>query len=41
MWSVAPELMTDVEEDERQHVLVLPESASVEIEVDADLSNFL
>ena len=40
MWSVAPELMTHVEEDERKHVLVLPDSTSVEIGVDADLSNF-
>ena len=39
MWLVAPELMTHVEEDERKHVLVLPNSASV-IEVDADLSDF-
>ena len=40
MWSVAPELMTHVEEDERKHVLVLPDSTSVEIGVDEDLSNF-
>ena len=40
MWSVAPELMTHVEEDERKHVLVLLYSTSVEIGVDADLSNF-
>ena len=34
MWSVAPELMTYVEEDEIKHMLVLV------IEVDADLSDF-
>ena len=39
MWLVAPELMIHVEEDERKHVLVLPNSASV-IGVDADLSDF-
>ena len=32
--------MTHVEEDERKHVLVLPDSTSVVIEVDADLSDF-
>ena len=36
MWSVAVELMTHVEEDEIKHVLVLPDSTSVVIEVDAD-----
>ena len=40
MWSVAPESMTHMEEDERKHVLGLPDSASVVIEVDADLSDF-
>ena len=40
MWSVAPESMTHVEEDERKHVLVLPDSASVVKDVDADLSDF-
>ena len=41
MWSVASKSMTHMEEDERKHVLVLPNSASVMIEVDADLSDFL
>ena len=41
MWSVAPKSMTHVEEDKTKHVLVLPDSASVVIEVDADLSDFL
>ena len=36
MWSVAPELMTHVEEEEIKHVLVLPNSTRVQIEVDAD-----
>ena len=40
MWSVALESMTHVEEDERKHVLVLPDSVSVEIGVEADLSDF-
>ena len=40
MWSVALESMTHVEEDERKDVLVLPNSASVEIGVDVDLSDF-
>ena len=40
MWFVAPESMTHVEEDERKHVLVLPDSASVVVEVNADLSDF-
>ena len=39
MWYVALELMTHVEQDERKHVLILPDSASVVIEVDADLSD--
>ena len=37
---MVPESMTHVEEDERKHVLVLPDSASVVIEVDAYLSDF-
>ena len=37
MWSMTPKSMTHVEEDERKHVLVLSDSASVEIGVDADL----
>ena len=40
MWSMAPKSMTHVEEDERKHVLVLPDSASVLMEVDANLSDF-
>ena len=36
MLSVAPESMTHVEEEEIIHVLVLPDSTSVLIEVDAD-----
>ena len=40
MRSVAPELMTHVEEDEIKHVLVLLYSTSVVIEVDANLSDF-
>ena len=36
MWSVAPESMTYVEEEEIKHVLVLLDSTSVLIEVDAD-----
>ena len=40
MWSKAPKSMTHVEEDEIKHVLVLPDSTSVGIEVVADLSNF-
>ena len=40
MWSVAPELMIHVEEEEIKHLLVLPDSTSVLIEVDADLSDF-
>ena len=39
MWSVAPESMTHMEEEERKHILVLPDSTSVMIEVDADLSD--
>ena len=40
MWSMALESMTHMEEDERKHVLVLPNSMSVVIEVDANLSDF-
>ena len=40
MWSVAPESKYLVEEDEIKHVLVLPASTSVVIEVDAGLSDF-
>ena len=40
MWSVAPKSMTHVEEDERKHVLVLLDSTSVVMDVDADLSDF-
>ena len=36
MWSVAPESMTHVEEEEIKHVVVLPDSTSVLIEGDAD-----
>ena len=39
MWSMAPESMTHVEE-EIKHVLVLPDSTSVVIEVDVYLSDF-
>ena len=41
MWLVAPELMTYVEEEEIKHVLVLPYSTSIVIELDAYLSDFL
>ena len=40
MWSMAPKSITHVEEDERKHVLVLPDSTSVLMEVDANLSDF-
>ena len=40
MWSVALESMTHVEEDERKHVLVSPDSTSVVMEVDVDLIDF-
>ena len=40
MWSMAPESMTHMEEGERKHVLGLPDSTSVVIEVDANLSDF-
>ena len=39
MWSVALKSMTHMEEDERKHVLVLPDSESVMIEINADLSD--
>ena len=39
MGSVAPEPMTHVEEDERNEVLVLPDSTSVVMDVDVDLSD--
>ena len=40
MWSGAPKLTIHVEEEEIKHVLVLPDSTSVVIEVDEDLSDF-
>ena len=40
MWSVAPESMTHVEDDEIKYVLILPDSTSAVIEVDADLRDF-
>ena len=40
MRSVALKSMTHVEEDERKHVLVLPDLTSVVMEVDAGLSDF-
>ena len=40
MWLMASESMTHVEEDEIKHVLALPNWASVEIGVDANLSDF-
>ena len=40
MWSVDPESMTHVEEEEIKQLLVLPDSMSVVIEVNADLSDF-
>ena len=36
MWSMAPELLTYVEEEEIKYVLVLFDSMSVLIEVEAD-----
>ena len=39
MWSVALESMNHVEEDKIKHVLVLPDSASVVIEVNADFND--
>ena len=40
MWFVSSKSMTQVEEEEIKHVLVLPDSTSVMIEVDANLSDF-
>ena len=40
MWSMALESMTQVEEDERKSVLILPDSKSVVLEVHVDLSDF-
>ena len=40
MWYVALESMTQVEEEERKHVLVLLDSTSVVIEFDADLRDY-
>ena len=40
MWSVALESMTHVEENEIKHVLVLADSMSVVIKVNANLSEF-
>ena len=40
MWSMAPDSMTHVEEKEIKHVIVLTDSTSVLIEVDADRSDF-
>ena len=40
MWSMAPKSMTHMEEEEIKHVLILLDSTSVVIEVDADLSDF-
>ena len=40
MWLVASKSMTHVKEDERKHVLILPDSARVTMDVDADLSYF-
>ena len=40
MWPVALESMTQVEEEERKHVLVLLDLTSVVKEVDTDLSDF-
>ena len=37
---MALELMTYVEEEEIKHVLVLPDSMSVGIEIDVDLNDF-
>ena len=36
MWLVASDSMTHMEEEEIRHVLVLPNSTSIVIEVDAD-----
>ena len=40
MWSMVLELMTHMEEDERKNVLVLLDSTSVVMDVDANLSSF-
>ena len=40
MWSMAPGSMTHVEKDKRKHMLVLPDSTSVDIGADANLSDF-
>ena len=40
MWLVAPESMTHVEEEEIKHVLVLLDSTTVLIKVEAKLSDF-
>ena len=40
MWLVALESMTHLEEEEIRHVLVLPNSASVVIEVDVDFRDY-
>ena len=40
MWSVAPESMIYVEEEEIKQVSFLPDSTSIVIEVDAYLSDF-
>ena len=37
---MTPESMTQVEEEERKHVLVLPDSTSVEIEVESHTEIF-
>ena len=40
MWSMAPESIIHGKEEEIKHVLVLLDSTSVVIEVDANLSDF-
>ena len=40
MWFVVPKSMTHVEEEEIKHMLVLPDSTSVVIGIDGDLSDF-
>ena len=40
MWLMALKSMTNMEEVEIRHVLVIPNSTSVVIEVDANLSDF-
>ena len=39
MWSVAPESMTHLEEDDIRHVLGLPYSTSVVVRVEANFNN--